>query len=429
MRDSKTIIQGELKAQYALYYGLLGAVIPFWSLFLYAREFTAHQVGVLVSMFGASRILCPTFWGVLADRAALRSGKGHQEKIYSLCIFMALFAFSPMMFSWSYGWMAVWVLLYGACWSGIAPLLETRCVKALSGEMNQYGGIRLWGSVGFLVMVILAGQLFDWVAIEISLPLLLLGGMLCLLLLALLAVRRAIRDCPKELSSVGQHNRILSKSTFDPNSKRDNLRWLELLKQPKVWVFLGIVCLVSLSHGPFYTFLSVYLDELGYNRASIGVFWGISVVAEILAFNWLRTRSTAPSTNRLLTIAICAAVLRWGLMIFVPIHWLILVCAQLLHAATFGAMHVASIARVHELFKGPHHAKGQGLYSSLGLATGASLGALWSGFSWSWLGSTMTFVVALLLALAALLLLMCSQWSFFKTVSPSRNEYENSHGN
>jgi len=76
----------------------------------------------------------------------------------------------------------------------------------------------------------------------------------------------------------------------------------------------------------------------------------------------------------------------------------LLVLAQLLHAATFGAFHAAAIERVHHLFSGRHQGRGQALFSSVGFGLGGALGGLYSGYAWEGLGASAMFYFAALLA-------------------------------
>lgn len=384
----------KLCVQYFLYYGVLGCVVPYWALFLVARGFDAHEVGVLVGLFGAARIFFPTLWGALADRAVQRKGMHAQDYVYRFAILFSFLGFFPLVQHWSFFITAIIVLVYGASWSGLAPLMETRCLRLLAGDMGHYGGVRLWGSVGFLVMVLASGQLFDWVPIETYLPYVMLLG-----LLLLFAMSLSGRADPS----------ILEGAKADTQRfERKASSWVGLLKNKQVWTFLLTVLLMSLSHGPFYTFLAVYLENLGYSKGAIGLFWALSVVSEIIAFSWLRKATTLPRNQVLMGIAVVAAMVRWCLMLIADQGVWIIAIAQCLHAATFGLMHVASLSRVHELFQGPHHSKGQGLYSSLGLAAGASGGAFWSGFSWATWGAQGTFLISALIAFMALIVLVVS---------------------
>jgi PPP family 3-phenylpropionic acid transporter len=66
----------------------------------------------------------------------------------------------------------------------------------------------------------------------------------------------------------------------------------------------------------------------------------------------------------------------------------------LLHAATFGCAHAASIHLVHRYFQGPHHAKGQALYSSLSFGLGGAVGSLLAGQFWAAYGPHWVYTAA-----------------------------------
>lgn len=402
----------EFKLQYALYYGLLGAVVPYWSLFLFSRGFDAREVGILVSLFGGTRILFPSLWGALSDRITTSMGIIWQPIVQSVCTFLALITFLPMTISWDLQWMLLWVLLYGACWSGIAPLLEARCMTELSGNLSQYGGIRVWGSIGFLFMVLVSGSLFDVFPVSTGLPSVLTTGLVTLSCLAVFCGIQSVFHAKPSLDSKPSQERLLAPEATQVKGNRGTQKlgneavilrsWWQLLSNAKIWRFLCVVCLMSLSHGPFYTFFAVYLNDLGYSTTVIGLLWGVGVAAEIVIFRVFKVLPKIPATNTLLIIAIMGAIIRWFLMIFAPESVVVIVIAQVLHAVSFGVMHLGAMGMVYDFFHGSHRAKGQALYSSVGIASGAALGALWSGWSWSLLGASATFGIAMILAVLAL---------------------------
>ena len=100
------------------------------------------------------------------------------------------------------------------------------------------------------------------------------------------------------------------------------------------------------------------------------------------------------------------ASLRW-LMIGVAGDslWL-LALAQLLHAASFGSFHAASIAWVHRQFGEALAGQGQALYSSLGFGAGWAAGAGLSGLLWEQWGVLLFFVASVVAAVAASLLIV-----------------------
>jgi PPP family 3-phenylpropionic acid transporter len=84
---------------------------------------------------------------------------------------------------------------------------------------------------------------------------------------------------------------------------------------------------------------------------------------------------------------------------FVAIGWgvgslVVLVAAQLLHAATFGTFHAASVAAVNRVFTGGMQVRGQALFTSLAYGLGGSAGALVAGLGWEPLGAAWTFTIS-----------------------------------
>ena len=89
-------------------------------------------------------------------------------------------------------------------------------------------------------------------------------------------------------------------------------------------------------------------------------------------------------------------IIGWGVQ-----NGVLLLAAQVLHAASFGSFHAAAIGVVHKLFRGRHQARGQAIYGSLAYGLGGTFGGLASGYAWSGLGAGLTFTLAAVCALLA----------------------------
>jgi PPP family 3-phenylpropionic acid transporter len=165
-----------------------------------------------------------------------------------------------------------------------------------------------------------------------------------------------------------------------------------------VLAFFGACVCMNAAHGTMYVFYSIYLAQAGYSTTMIGVLWTVGVVAEILLFLRLPQVMRRFSLRALLLASFACAVLRflavgWG----VQSLW-VLGAAQVLHAATFGVFHSASVAAVHRLFSGTLAARGQALYSSIAFGLGGAVGSLVAGWSWVALGASASFALSALFA-------------------------------
>jgi PPP family 3-phenylpropionic acid transporter len=176
--------------------------------------------------------------------------------------------------------------------------------------------------------------------------------------------------------------------------------FLRQLRRPGILAFYASVGLMQLSNGPYYTFLSLHLETLGYSRGLIGQLWALGVLAEILLFMLMARILARYSLRRVLLASFLITAVRWLLLGNLADHMPVLLLAQVMHAATFGAFHAAAIHFVQRSFGDRQQGQGQALYAALA-GVGGALGALYSGYSWSSLGPAWTFAIASLVALAA----------------------------
>jgi len=151
-----------------------------------------------------------------------------------------------------------------------------------------------------------------------------------------------------------------------------------------------------------YVFYSMHLDRLGYGKEAIGALWALGVASEIVLFWALPGLLRRFTVRTLLFVAYGAAVVR-----FLAIGWggawpVVVVLAQLLHAATFGVFHGANVHLLRQWFPGPLLARGQALYGSLSFGAGGMLGAMVSGWSWSALGPEWTYTLGSAFALSGM---------------------------
>jgi len=169
-----------------------------------------------------------------------------------------------------------------------------------------------------------------------------------------------------------------------------------VFRRPEVLAFFAACMCMSVAHGAMYAFYSIYLEAAGYSKSTIGALWTLGVVAEVAVFLWLPRLMQRWSLRALLIASFACAAIRFA-AIGAAVEWLaVLAAAQLLHAATFGSFHAASIAAVHRLFSGRIEARGQALYSSLTYGLGGAAGTLLAGWSWEALGASSSFAISAL---------------------------------
>jgi PPP family 3-phenylpropionic acid transporter len=267
-------------------------------------------------------------------------------------------------------------------WSAALPLVESTTFNHLGGEGHRYGSIRSWGSAGFIVAVLLIGYALD------HLPVSSLLWMSTLILAAILVCAVWVPEARR------------------PVEPRLPASLLTTLRQRHIKALFGACFFMSAAHGALYVFYSIYLVENGYGKSLVGWMWTLGVLSEIVVFLLMPRIARRFSMRAVLLFAFGAAVVR-----FVLIGWgvgslSILVVAQLLHGATFGAYHAAAITLVNRWFPGRLQASGQALYGSLSFGAGGMIGGLLSGVTWDGIGAAWTFTIGSGFALIGLVWLV-----------------------
>ena len=365
-----------LSAYYFFYFAFVGAFSPYFGLYLASIGFTAADIAIVMSLMQVMRILAPSLWGWLADRIGARTPIIRVAGAASLGGFLIFFSTEQFI------GVFVAMALMSFFWSASLPLVEALTLEHLKSRVSRYGAVRVWGSIGFVVTVLVLGDLLERTDLGLVLwacSILLAGIFLCSL---------SVPEAP-----------VHAERAVATQSLRD------ILCSGPVAGLFGAAFFMSCAHGALYVFYSIHLDEHGYSKRLIGGLWTLGVLAEIgvfLCMPWLLRRFTLRS---LLLAALLAASLR-----FVIIGWAVaspawLVGAQLLHGLTFGAFHASSVAALNQWFDARQQARAQALYGSVSFGAGGMVGGLLSGWMWAPLGGAWAFAVSSLFALAGYLLL------------------------
>ncbi len=360
-----------LSAFYLFYFAALGALVPYWGLYLKTLGFSIVEIGELIAIIMATKIVAPNVWGWIADHT------GRRMKIVRIASLLATLTFAGVFLGSSYWWMAFVMVLFSFFWNAALPQFEATTLNHLGADPHRYSTVRLWGSIGFIIAVVGLGFAFQWVGISL-LPLVVLalfGG----IWISSLAVPESAAAHPS----------------------LDDEPLMTVLRRPAVVSVLLLCFLIQASHGPYYTFYSLYLVDYGYTEAAVGQLWALGVVAEIGVFLKMQDWLPRIGARRLLLIATALTVVRWLLIaVFVEQLW-ILILAQALHAASFGVYHAVAIHLIHHLFTGRHQGRGQALYSSISFGAGGAVGSLAAGYLWDGVGAQWMYIAAAVIAALA----------------------------
>jgi len=366
-----------LSSFYFFYFASLGALLPYWSPYLKSLGFSSFQIGLLMSIVMGTKIVAPNIWGWIADHT------GKRMAIVRLASLLSVICFAGVFVNSAYGWLIIVMVSFSFFWNASLPQFEAITMNHLGTQTHTYNTIRLWGSIGFILLSVGLGYVIDWQGLQ-WVPITLLVLFLFIWFSSLL-----VSEC-----AVTPHN-----DAHEPLRK--------VLARREVSALLISCFLIQVSHGPYYTFFSIYLEESGYVSALIGQLWALGVIAEIVMFVFMYQLLPKFGARNLLLSAFFLTTLRWILLALFVDSLVMLVIIQILHAASFGIVHAVAIHLIHRFFTGHHQGRGQALYSSLSFGAGGAMGSLYSGLIWEDLGPVWVFLIA---AMFSLLALFVSWW-------------------
>jgi MFS transporter, PPP family, 3-phenylpropionic acid transporter len=377
----QTLPYWRLSSFYFFYFGLLGCITPYWGLFLADKGFSALEIGQLMALFGVIRMIAPNIWGYLGDKS------GRRLALLRVGACLCSLIFLPIFFVQNFYPLALVMIGYGFFWAAILPQFEVITLNYVQGRTDTYSRIRLWGSIGFIVLVYALGFWFDYASVS-TLPYFMLAMLVCI---AFSCFR--VSAPPVLTSATGQ------KGGF-----------IRLLQQRAVWVFLIVACLMQISHGAYYTFFSLFLELHHYSKQTIGFLWALGVLAEVVIF-WCMSRISARfGSKELLLTALLITSVRWILIAYGVENLVLLLVAQLMHAASFALMLAVSMHYIHQFFHGENQGQGQALFSSLAYGAASALGAVLAGWIWTHVGADHTFALMSCFPLVAVFL----AWRYMK---------------
>lgn len=340
-----------LSASYFAHIGFFNPYLPLW---LKELGYGIVAIGLLTAVQSATRLIAPYGWGWLSDHT------GERVKLLRYGASAALVVSCGLWIHGGFWWLAAVLFVMFLHTSAMMPMSEAAMAHLVSSggsfDAKRYGRVRLWGSLGFLVTVLLAGAWFEHFG---------MGHFPAWTVLSLLAVTLSVWLMPDLKEALAPH-------------ERKQPVWPILKKRPVQWFFAALFFHV-LAHMGIYIFFSLYLDALGYSKTVIGLLWAVSVLLEI---GWFFTQSRwLPLMSLSAWLVLCGGVmvLRMALTASSATVWPLLLLAQTLHAITFATHHAVCIELLSRHFPGSLRGRGQALYTVLGYGVPGMLGGLLGG--------------------------------------------------
>ena len=144
-----------LSGFYFFYFASLGALVPYWGIYLKSLGFSANDIGVFMAIVIGTKIVSPNIWGWIADHM------GKRMLIVRVGCLLAVITFAGVFVSSNYWWLLLVMMAFSFFWNAALPQFEATTFNYLGSKTHRYSSIRLWGSIGFIVAVVALGSMME----------------------------------------------------------------------------------------------------------------------------------------------------------------------------------------------------------------------------------------------------------------------------
>lgn len=373
------MIAARLAAFYFAFLAVYGVQIPFWPVWLAAHGLGATDIGFIVAVGVGARLIGNLLTAHLADRS------GERRRLMLALAILGLLAYALFaLVDGFWGILAV-SIVSSLLFPPIMALGESLTMTGVGRLGLDYGRIRLWGSLSFILAAAVSGH----VLVE--------APPAAILWMVLATVAATALACA-----------FLPDLRTDAAPVSAGLPLARVLEDRGLILMLAAAGLIQGSHAVYYAFGTLHWQAAGMSDDVIGLLWAEGVVCEIVLFAAGAAVLRRIRPPWLIALAGALAAFRWlvlGSTTALPA----VIAVQALHAFSYGAAHLGAIHVIAKAVAPALSATAQSLYAALvmGLALGSML--LASGPLYEAFGGGAYFAMAASAALGCALAVMLAR--------------------
>ena len=350
-----------LRLFYFLYFGSIGAYLPYIAPYLRGLGFSGTEIGTVQMVSPLVAGPAALAWAVAADRLGAPARALRLATLWTA----AAMAFLPL--ARSPGVLAAVLFFYALSVAAVVPLVDSVALEWVATRPGlSYARIRLFGSLGFVVL-----------AQGLGLALSLRGDRPADLLVPLTVVAAVAgyaltaRRLPSPPPPAGR-------------PRPGDLR--ALVADRRLAFLMGACALHWAGCAPFHLFYGVFVRDLGLPSGDTGLGMSVGVGAEVLVLLAFPRLQGLLSLRSLFAAAFAATALRWWLL-SLSTGAAAVVGLQALHGLTFGLFWGAAVEATSALVPARLRATGQALFGAVVFGGGNAVGYQLSGLAYDWFDS------------------------------------------
>jgi len=370
----------------------MATIVPYLQQILKMHGFSASEIGFLLGVFEITGVFGPLLIGWFADRI------GKYRSILLVLTMGAGLSFFLFVFDIGFIGTVMVLIFFGMMYRPIASLTDALASRTLSDVVQQYGQARIWGSIGYVGISFfyqIWGFLDSSSSYRIVIVFTVIMGIFFISNLSLPQIPKINSNGDKKDKVFGDGKTKILTTVFS---------------LPAVfWIGISAAFFIKMGMSGYYSFFSIYLHDV-YNLKGISGIWGLGALAEIPVVLWGSRYVVRYGVAKMILLAAVGTVIRMLLYAIVPPLPIILI-GQLLHALSFGLLHVTIIVLINNQINAKSRALAMAIFGGISYGLAGFIGSSLSGLILDSYGFSVMYIFCAVIIMGAVFLI-----TFFRKV-------------
>lgn len=355
-----------MKTAYLKYSGLffftffgLSAIIPLLANYLKSIGLSGVQIGTIASVGSFITMFSPTIFGFIADKTH------HRKLVLQIAMIMAILL--SLLLGWTINY-TVLLILFSIFYIFQKPLNSLVSGLALQAPL-PFGSIRLWGSIGYALAILILGYLSDKFGLKIIFIVFSIAMSIALIITFLL------------------------KPTTQKESHTSTASDIKQLVRNKT--FLLFLCFTFLYGGTIVgnnVYFGLYYQHLGGSLTSLGFALLLITISEAPFMRWTSRWTAKYGVENVLLASSIVLSLRWLWYATGPSIQAIIV-GFLIQGFAYGTFIIATAEFIKQSVPKSLHLTTMALYASVSIGLGGMVTSYVSGYLLDYYSPTSLYIL------------------------------------
>lgn len=371
---NEKIIKRKLNLIYLIFFAAAACYSPFLIVYFSYKNLDFTQIGLIFAAMSVVGVISQPIWGYITDRYL---NARITLIIVMLCSCICVFLLT---FASGFGMIFITVVMISIFQNSVFPILDSLCYQ-LSSQYSciQYGRVRLRGSFGYAVSVLLSGIVIKYTSIYIP------YYIYCFLIMLGVILTHTLKYEAKPSGKVVSFRDISS-----------------LFKESRFVVFILSVMLLNISMGANSNYIGELIKQTGGDVSNLGLLWFIVAMSEIPVLYFSSRILSAIKDLKLYY----ACIIFFGIRFFadsLAASWQVVIAIQVLQFITFALYIISALHYINRIVEPEMRTSSITIYTAAGGGLGGFIGNLGGGLILGILDVFWLFKILAIVCIASLI--------------------------